>query len=42
MTAFDYAVIALMAASIFLGLWRGVFGEIIAERITESIKAAVT
>lgn len=30
MTAFDYAVIALMAASIFLGLWRGVFGEIIA------------
>lgn len=30
MTYFDYVVIAIVAASMFLGLWRGVVGEIIA------------
>lgn len=30
MTAFDYIVIAIVAASVLLGLWRGVVGEIIA------------
>jgi membrane protein required for colicin V production len=30
MTAFDYIVIAIVVASVALGLWRGVVGEIIA------------
>ncbi len=30
MTAFDYVVITLVAASVALGVWRGVVGEIIA------------
>jgi membrane protein required for colicin V production len=30
MTAFDYVVIAILAASMVLGVWRGVVGEIIA------------
>ena len=30
MTYFDYVVIAILAASVLLGLWRGVVGEIIA------------
>jgi len=30
MTAFDYVVIAIVLASLLLGLWRGVVGEIIA------------
>jgi len=30
MTAFDYVVIAIVAASMALGVWRGVVGEIIA------------
>ena len=30
MTYFDYVIIAIMAASVCLGLWRGVVGEIIA------------
>ena len=30
MTYFDYAVIAIMAASLLLGLWRGMVGEVIA------------
>jgi membrane protein required for colicin V production len=30
MTAFDYIVIAIVFASLLLGLWRGVVGEIIA------------
>lgn len=30
MTAFDYVVIAIVAASVVLGAWRGVLGEIIA------------
>ena len=30
MTAFDYAVLAVMAASVLLGLWRGVVSEILA------------
>lgn len=30
MTVFDYIVIAIVAASVLLGLWRGVVGEIIA------------
>lgn len=30
MTAFDYAVLAVMAASLLLGLWRGVVSEILA------------
>ena len=30
MTAFDYVVITLVAASVALGVWRGVIGEIIA------------
>jgi membrane protein required for colicin V production len=30
MTAFDYVVIAIVAASVLLGIWRGVVGEIIA------------
>jgi len=29
-TAFDYAVLAVMAASLLLGLWRGVVSEILA------------
>jgi membrane protein required for colicin V production len=29
MTAFDYVVIAVVAASVLLGIWRGVVGEII-------------
>lgn len=30
MTVFDYAVLAVMAASLLLGLWRGVVSEILA------------
>ena len=30
MTAFDYVVIAILVASVVLGVWRGVVGEIIA------------
>jgi len=30
MTAFDYGVVAIVGASLLLGLWRGVVGEIIA------------
>lgn len=30
MTAFDYAVLTLVAASVLLGLWRGVVSEILA------------
>ena len=30
MTAFDYAVIVIVSASVALGVWRGVLGEIIA------------
>lgn len=30
MTAFDYVVITIVAASVVLGIWRGVVGEIIA------------
>ncbi len=30
MTAFDYVVITIVAASVLLGIWRGVVGEIIA------------
>lgn len=30
MTSFDYVVIAIVAASVVLGIWRGVLGEIIA------------
>lgn len=30
MTAFDYIVLAIVAASVVLGVWRGVVGEIIA------------
>ena len=30
MTVFDYSVIAVVAASVLLGIWRGVVGEIIA------------
>jgi membrane protein required for colicin V production len=30
MTAFDYAVLAIIAASVLLGLWRGVVSEILA------------
>ncbi len=30
MTAFDYVVIAIVGASILIGVWRGVVGEIIA------------
>ncbi len=30
MTAFDYAVLAIVAASMLLGLWRGVVSEILA------------
>ncbi len=30
MTVFDYIVIAVVAASVLLGIWRGVVGEIIA------------
>ncbi len=30
MTAFDYVVIGIVVASLALGLWRGVIGEIIA------------
>ncbi|HRE16791.1 MAG TPA: CvpA family protein [Rhodocyclaceae bacterium] len=30
MTLFDYVVIAIVAASLLLGLWRGVVGELIA------------
>ena len=30
MTAFDYIVLAIVAASVILGVWRGVVGEIIA------------
>lgn len=30
MTAFDYAVLAVIAASVLLGLWRGVVSEILA------------
>ena len=30
MTAFDYVVMAIVAASVALGVWRGVVGEIIA------------
>ena len=30
MTVFDYVVIVLMTASVVLGAWRGVFGEILA------------
>ena len=30
MTYFDYVVITILAASVLLGLWRGVIGEIIA------------
>ncbi len=30
MTAFDYVVITIVAASVVIGLWRGVVGEIIA------------
>jgi membrane protein required for colicin V production len=30
MTAFDYVVLAIVAASVALGVWRGVLGEIIA------------
>lgn len=30
MTAFDYAVLAVVAASVLLGLWRGVVSEILA------------
>ena len=30
MTAFDYVVITIVAASVLLGLWRGVVGEILA------------
>lgn len=29
-TAFDYGVIAVLAASLALGLWRGLFGEVLA------------
>lgn len=30
MTAFDYVVVAIVAASVLLGVWRGVVGEVIA------------
>ncbi len=30
MTAFDYAVLAIVAASVLLGLWRGVVSELLA------------
>ncbi|MCF8177256.1 MAG: CvpA family protein, partial [Sulfuritalea sp.] len=30
MTAFDYAVLTVIAASVLLGLWRGVVSEILA------------
>ncbi len=30
MTAFDYVIITIIAASVMLGIWRGVVGEIIA------------
>ena len=30
MTAFDYVVITIVVASVVLGIWRGVVGEIIA------------
>lgn len=30
MTAFDYVVVSIVVASLLLGLWRGVIGEIIA------------
>lgn len=30
MTAFDYVVLAILCASVVLGIWRGVVGEIIA------------
>ncbi|MBK8762549.1 MAG: CvpA family protein [Sulfuritalea sp.] len=30
MTAFDYAVVAILAVSVLLGLWRGVVSEILA------------
>jgi len=30
MTAFDYAVIAILVASLALGLWRGLIGEVLA------------
>ena len=30
MTVFDYVVIGIVAASLLLGLWRGVIGELIA------------
>jgi membrane protein required for colicin V production len=30
MTAFDYAVLAVIAASVLLGLWRGVVSEVLA------------
>jgi len=30
MTAFDYAVLTVISASVLLGLWRGVVGEILA------------
>ena len=30
MTAFDYVVVSIVIASLLLGLWRGVIGEIIA------------
>lgn len=30
MTAFDYVVVTIVAASVLLGLWRGVVGEILA------------
>ena len=30
MTAFDYVVIAIVSASVLLGVWRGVVGEVIA------------
>jgi membrane protein required for colicin V production len=30
MTAFDYVVVAIVSASVLLGVWRGVVGEVIA------------
>ena len=30
MTVFDYSVVMVVAASLLLGMWRGVVGEIIA------------
>ena len=41
MTPFDYAVLVILLASMALGAWRGVLGEIIAKVLADAKNAGM-